>query len=40
MPIGLNISFLELGIINTSSALKSGTIIREIIIPVIVAPSE
>ena len=40
MPIGLNISFLELGIIKTKSALKSGTIRREIIIPVIVAPSE
>ena len=40
MPIGLNISFLELGIINISSALKSGTIRREIIIPVIVASSE
>ena len=39
MPIGLKISFLELGIIKTISALKSGTTRREIIIPVIVAPS-
>jgi hypothetical protein len=29
-----------LGIIKTKSALKSGTTRREIIIPVIVAPSE
>ena len=40
MPIGLKISFLELGIIKTESALKSGTTRSEIIIPVIVAPSE
>jgi len=40
MPIGLKISFLELGIMKTKSALKSGTTRREIIIPVILAPSE
>ena len=40
MPIGLKISFLELGIIKTKSALKSGTTRSEIIIPFIVAPSE
>jgi hypothetical protein len=40
IPIGLNISFLALGIINISNALTRGTINKENIIDVIVAPVE
>jgi hypothetical protein len=38
IPIGLNISFLEFGIRNINNALTRGTINRENIMDVIVAP--
>lgn len=40
IPIGLNISFLALGIMNISNALTRGTINKESVIEVILAPLE